>query len=129
MVAELRASAEADPAYPPLLFFYQGSVADGEAFFASPWPAARAVADPDRHFYHGLGLLRGGMKEMFGPATWACGLRAVAKGHFIGRPKGDPWMMPGLFLVDGSRRLLWRHDFAHAGDHPDFRALPARMWA
>ena len=127
MVADLRASAAADPAYPPLLFFFQGSVADGAAFFDTLWPAARAVADPERQFYAGLGLERGGMRAMFGTQTWACGLRAVRKGHFIGRPVGDPWLMPGLFLVDNGGRLLWRHDFAHAGDHPDFRALPALL--
>jgi hypothetical protein len=27
--------------------------------------------------------------------------------------------MPGLFLVSGDT-ILWKHDFRHAGDHPDF---------
>jgi hypothetical protein len=27
--------------------------------------------------------------------------------------------MPGLFLVRGER-VLWQHDFKHAGDHPDW---------
>jgi hypothetical protein len=31
--------------------------------------------------------------------------------------------MPGLFWV-AADRVLWRHDFAHVGDHPDFEALP-----
>jgi hypothetical protein len=62
---------------------------------------------------------------MFGAATWTAGLRALRKGHFIGRPVGDPWMMPGMFLVaDGA--ILWSHDFEHAGDHPDFDTIAER---
>lgn len=63
------------------------------------------------------------MKEMFGPEVWACGVRATLKGSFIGRPVGDPWTMPGLFLVQGDK-ILWRRDFRHAGDHPDWSAIP-----
>ena len=62
------------------------------------------------------------MKEMFGPEVWACGVRAARKGHFIGAPVGDPWIMPGLFLVQ-EEHILWQHDYRHAGDHPDFAGV------
>lgn len=75
-----------------------------------------------RTFYDAFDIQRGGMKEMFGADVWACGVRAVTKGHFIGKAKGDPWIMPGLFLVNGAQ-ILWQHDFKHAGDHPDFAAI------
>ncbi len=60
---------------------------------------------------------------MFGSGVWACGARAASKGHMIGAPVGDPWIMPGLFFVDNGQ-ILWQHDFAHAGDHPDWETLP-----
>ena len=123
MIADLRQVAGRDESYPPILFFYQGGREDGAAFFRKLWPEATAVADLPRNFYDAFDIQRGGMKEMFGREVWACGVRAARKGHLIGKPKGDPWVMPGLFLVQGAQ-ILWQHDFAHAGDHPDFAALP-----
>ena len=64
--------------------------------------------------------------QLLGPSVMACSLRAAAKGHFVGAPVGDVRQMPGLFYVKGDR-VLWQHDFAHAGDHPDFESLPAQL--
>ena len=47
----------------------------------------------------------------------------MKKGHGIGKPVGDPWIMPGLFLTRADGQILWRHRFEHAGDHPDFANL------
>ena len=96
---------------------------DGAAFFRRLWPEARAIADLPRYFYDAFRIERGGMKEMFGPDVWACGVRATLKGSFIGRPVGDPWIMPGLFLVRNDQ-ILWQRDFRHAGDHPDWATIP-----
>lgn len=84
------------------------------------------MSDPDGAFYRGFGLGRASLGQLFGPSVVACSLRAAAKGHGIGRPVGDPLQMPGLFSVAGDR-ILWKHDFAHAGDHPDFENLPALL--
>lgn len=70
-----------------------------------------------------MGLRRANFGQLFGPSAVACSLRAAAKGHGVGRIVGDALQMPGLFYVAGER-VLWRHDFAHAGDHPDFERLP-----
>lgn len=118
-----RATAD-DPLYPPVLFFFQGSLDDGAAFFERLWPEARAVSDTPLTFYTALGVERGGWSQMFGPAVIACGARATLKGHTVGRAIGDPWIMPGLFLVERDGRVLWSHDFAHAGDHPDWARVP-----
>lgn len=120
---DLRQTVERTPDYPAVLFFYQGSIAEGTAFFERLWPEARAVSDTPKYFYNALGLKRGGMRQMFGPDVIACGVRAGAKGHTVGAPVGDPWQMPGLFLVKGDS-ILWQHDFSHAGDHPDWAKIP-----
>jgi hypothetical protein len=60
---------------------------------------------------------------MFGPGVWLAGARAALKGNTVGKPVGDPWTMPGLFLLKGDA-ILWRHTFRHAGDHPDFARIP-----
>jgi hypothetical protein len=125
LVADMRRAA-ADPDYPPMLppmlFVYQGTPAAGEAFFADLWPEAKAVAAPNQQLYHAFGLARGNVSQMFGAKVWACGVRAALKGHFIGKPVGDPWLMPGVFVVHGEQ-VLWRHDFVHAGDHPNIPKL------
>jgi hypothetical protein len=99
---------------------------EGAAFFSSRWKEARAVSDPEKVFYKGFGLQRGSPLEILGPSVVACSLRAAAKGHGLGVPVGDPLQMPGLFYV-ADDRILWQHDFAHAGDHPDFEKLPERL--
>lgn len=96
---------------------HQGSVADGERLLASRWPDAIAISDPERELYAAFGLARGSLGRLMGPATWAAGLRALGKGHFVGMPVGDPLMMPGLFLVAGDS-VLWEHEFQHSGDQP-----------
>ncbi|MEM7802803.1 MAG: AhpC/TSA family protein [Chloroflexota bacterium] len=120
-------NASTQAGYPELIFFFQGDNEQGEAFFRKLWPEARAVSDMPRKFYNAFGIERGGMKEMFGGGVWACGARAAAKGHTIGAPVGDPWVMPGLFLINEDGQIQWQHDFAHAGDHPDWKTLPQQI--
>jgi hypothetical protein len=123
-VEDLRTLSESDSEYPPILFFYQGTPEDGEAFFRRHWAGARAVADAPKRFYIGFGLERGSFNQILGPEVMACGLRAARKGHVVGIPHGDIWMMPGLFLVSGER-VVWEYLPRHAGDHPDFTRIPA----
>jgi hypothetical protein len=81
------------------------------------------VADAPRRLYAAFGIGQGGKRQMFGPGVWLAGARAALKGHTSGKAVGDPWTMPGLFLVKDDA-ILWRHMFRHAGDHPDFARIP-----
>lgn len=105
-----------------MILFYQGTPEEGEAFFRSTWPQARAIADNAKTYYHAFGLERGNLKQMFGPEVLACGVRAAQKGHMVGKPTGDPWQMPGMFLMQGAA-VVWQHDFRHAGDQPDLEDI------
>jgi hypothetical protein len=118
-IADLRALAETDEGFPPVLLFFQGSPTEGRAMLRSYWPSARAVADPDGELYRGFGIGRGGPLKMFGPAVWAAKGRAETKGHSNGPRSGDIWRMPGAFLSRGSE-IVWAHEYAHAADHPDY---------
>lgn len=104
-----------------------GTPEEGRRFFDGLWPEARAVSDPEKRLYAAFGLARGGAKALFGPGVWLSGLRSARKGHGIGRPVGDPFMMPGAFVLDPGGRVLWEHRYDHAGDHPDFASLPAEI--
>jgi hypothetical protein len=122
-VRDLRRAAEADSNYPPILFVYQATVEQGTSFFERGWPAARAIADPDRQLYEAFGIERGNSEQFANIGVIACGIRATLKGNFNGRLQGDPRLMPGLFLV-AYDAILWQHDYRNLGDHPDFAALP-----
>jgi hypothetical protein len=122
-IADLREAAEADPDFPHVLFFFQGTATEGRAFLRRYWPGARAVADPDLAFYDRFGVPRAGFLEALGPSVLRARNRARAKGHTNGARSGDIWRMPGVFAVDGAR-ILWSHEARHAADHPDFAAIP-----
>jgi len=81
------------------------------------------VADAPRRLYAAFGIGQGGKRQMFGLGVWLAGTRAALKGHAAGKAVGDPWTMPGLFLVKGDA-ILWCHAFRHAGDHPNFALIP-----
>ena len=122
-VADLREAASA-PGFPPVLFFFQGVPIEGRAFLRRYWPGARAVSDPELFFYEAFGLQRGSLLQLFGPAVFRAGRRARGKGHENGSRSGDIFRMPGAFLVE-RERVVWQHQYRHAGDHPDFRSLTA----
>ncbi len=126
MVRDLRKISQEHPGYPPVLFVFQGSVADGKTFFDEFWPEARAIADLPKKFYSGMGLRRATFTQIFGVQVWTCGFRAMSKGNFVGKVIGDPWIMPGAFLVQGDQ-VLWCHRFAHQGDHPDWAKIPEQI--
>jgi hypothetical protein len=126
MVRDLRQLAERQAGYPPVLFVYHGTREDGRTFFNQLWPDARAIADEPKKFYTALGLRKATFGEMFGIQVWTCRLRAVAKGNFVGKAVGDPWLMPGVFLVHGAD-VLWCHAFRHQGDHPDWSTIPQHV--
>jgi len=126
MVGDLRAVAEANPAYPRVLFVNHGQLDFAEPFFANVWPQARCIVDTDRSLYVTFGVERMGALEALNPGLIACGMRAASKGYMQTSSKGDPRQMPGLFYMQGGK-VLWQHDFKHAGDHPDWKALPQRL--
>ncbi len=123
-IADLRAASESVSDFPPVLFFFQGSPREGRAFLRHYWRDARAVADEPLAFYEAFDVSRGSFMQMMGPGVIRSKRRANRKGHFNGERNGDLWRMPGLLIVR-ENQVLWRHDFQHAADHPDFERLPA----
>ena len=105
-----------------MLLFHSASVEEGDAFFSRAWPEARVVADPDQRVYAGFGLRDGSWWQLLGPRVWLAALRAVAKRHFVGRPRGNVRSMPWVFLVRRDE-VIWQHGPRHAGDHPDHEVI------
>lgn len=126
MVKDVRIAADRADAgrgeqrYPRVVFVHQGTLEQGARFFGRYWPGATAISDPRRRIYDGLGAQRGSLGQVLGPRACACALRAVMKGHAAGRKVGHWRIMPAALLVSPDGRVLHRHPFRHAGDHPRF---------
>lgn len=119
MVADLRQVASKQAPGSSILFFYQATVVEGREFFAEHWPSAQAIADGSLKFYRAFGIPKSSLGQMIDPALWRQGMKSLSKGHLPGLPQGDVMQMPGLLLAR-RERIVWRHDFEHAGDHPKF---------
>ncbi len=76
------------------------------------------LSDPARTSYRAFGLRRGSLNEVVGPASVLSGLRAAAKGHFVGRPVNDVYQLGGLFLISTDGRIRYARYPRHSGDNP-----------
>lgn len=106
-----------------MLFFFRGDLVPAERFFARWWPEARAIADPTGALYDAFGITNGNFRTLFGPAVFAAFFRALRTGARVGRASANPTREAGCFVV-ARDAILWRHPFAHVGDHPDFPRIP-----
>lgn len=80
------------------------------------------VTDPGRTLYKGLGLTSGSLWQLIGPRVLLSWLRATLAGHLPGKVKGNPFQLPGAFLLhQGS--VFKAHAYRNAGDRPDYVAL------
>lgn len=81
------------------------------------------IADPQGRLFDALGLSRGSLWQVAGPAAWWHGTKAVLGGHLPGRPRGDVFRLPGAFLIrDGKvERRLTESGVSHA--QPEYSEL------
>lgn len=123
MVADLRQHASEDGEGARILFFFQGTVPEGREFFAEHWSSARAIADRPLRFYQGFGVPKGSLAQIYGSQVWRRGMQTFSRGNRPGLVQGNVRQMPGFMWVREGR-ILWRHDFEHAGDNPGLSNLP-----
>ncbi len=76
------------------------------------------LSDPDKAAYRAFGLSRGTASELLSAHVMARGLQSVLHGHLAGLPKGDPFQMPGTFIVDQSGIVRYAHRHKDASDNP-----------
>ncbi len=93
------------------------------AFCAERAPGVNCFADPEAASYRRYGLMRGNAQQLFGPAVWLKGAQVTVDGTFdglpIGKLVGDPFQMPGVFVIDTDGRVRMAYYSKHAGDYPD----------
>lgn len=100
-----------------IVFVGMGDVEQTAAFrqaMRSPHPF---ISDPDRVLYQAFGLGQGTGKQMFNARTFARGFGATLRGHWVGVPVGDPWQMPGVFLIEPDGHVSWEYRSVDASDN------------
>jgi peroxiredoxin len=80
------------------------------------------VSDPELSLYRGLGLRRGRLWQLLGPRVLWQGLKSTLAGHLPGRVKGDPFQLPGAFLLHHGQ-VIKGHAYRDASDRPDYVSL------
>jgi peroxiredoxin len=104
-----------------------GRPEETERFCAERAPGVNCYCDADVAAYKRYGLTRASPTQLFGPAVWLKGAQLTAEGSFdglpIGVPVGDPFQMPGVFVIDTSGRIVMAYYSKHAGDYPDHDLL------
>jgi hypothetical protein len=58
------------------------------------------IMDPTRTLVRALGLRRGTAMQLFGPKVFLRGAVAFLRGHGLGALQGDPFQMPGAFVIE-----------------------------
>lgn len=82
------------------------------------------VSDPERRLYRAFELRRGSLAQLFSLRVTVRGIAGLFRGHGVGRPIGDGFQMPGVFIVrDGAIVGGYRH--ALASDRPNYAGLAA----
>jgi hypothetical protein len=100
-----------------------GKPDETEQFCAERAPGVNCYSDPEITSYKQFGLARATPTQLFGPAVWLKGAQVSTDGSFdgvpIGKPVGDMFQMPGVFVIDTTCRVVYAYYSRHAGDYPD----------
>ena len=84
------------------------------------------LSDPDQAAYRAFHVPRGGLLDVAGPSMWAAGARAIfARG--AGQIIGDPYQLPGSFVIDRSGRIALAHYSRTSADLPENAELLAAL--
>ncbi len=119
-IADIRRARDEEPGFADVVFLTQSLAEHAARIFSGLWPGVPVICDAEPVLSRGFGLRRGGLGQLLGPSVWAAGIRALSKGHFVGRPVGDLRLLPGLFLVV-NQVVVWEHHFRNSGDQPRLR--------
>ncbi len=83
--------------------------------FKVPFPM---ICDPERRLYDIYGLKKMGTLDFLSPSLALKSLSAVAQGNMAGMPEGDVKQLAGVFIIDNSGHVRFRHLSADPADFP-----------
>ncbi len=86
----------------------------------------RHISDPHQRLYGHFGLGKVSFKALFGIRNWYRAFVAgLVKGHLVGKPAGDPFQMPGIFVYH-KRQILNTFDYKYVSDLPEMPLIAAQ---
>jgi len=92
--------------------------------FAIPF---EMVCDPERKIYDAYGLKRMGVLGFLSPSLALKSLSAVAKGNLVGIPEGDVKQLAGVFIIDMTGHVNFRHLSADPADFASAESVLAAL--
>ena len=100
-----------------------GTAEQAEKFKAEFSLSFPIICDPKKELYRQFGLGRGGVSSLASPAVLLRGMRALSRGYTPGIPQGDVMQMPGVFLINTERNIIYSYYSKDASDHPSIDEL------
>jgi len=76
------------------------------------------IADPERELFQVFGLKQGSTGSLLSGRMFLRGVKAMAKGHGIGVPRGDVRQLPGVVIIDADANIVFSHHADDPSDHP-----------
>jgi peroxiredoxin len=86
----------------------------------------RCLADADGQAHRAYGLARGSLAAVAGPAIWRRAWRALWR-YGGGRVTGDPYRLPGAFVIDTAGIVRLAHRSTTSADWPAVDELTAAL--
>lgn len=107
-----------------MVIVHQGAPEEGKAFLRQFRGTEEfiPVADPERKLFRAMGLPQARFGQVLGPRVWVRGIDAIAHGHRVGKPMGDPLQLAAAFLIHKGA-VASGVPARDVADVPDYRAL------
>jgi peroxiredoxin len=82
------------------------------------------LSDPQQAAYRAYHVPRGGLLSVAGPSMWAAGAQSFLK-RGVGPIIGDPYQLPGSFVIDRAGKVAYAHYGRTSADVPGNQELIA----
>jgi len=101
-----------------VLLVGMGTMEESEEFRKEMKIQFPLVCDEERNLYKIFSLKRASLLNMASPALIFKGLKTMAEGYKLMKPKHDAMQLPGVFIIDTSGIIRWSHYANDAADNP-----------
>ncbi len=112
----------------PILFVSQGTRKFNDVFWEKRYPEAKVIIDTNLAIAKSFELREGSLAQVFNPKSMLCYLKAMGNGNLPLGPKGNIYMLPGIFVYVGGSKV-YSHIAETASDLPDFEDLVKKYLA
>lgn len=76
------------------------------------------VCDPNLVLFKAYKLKRMGLLQLASPSLMVKGVKAMSQGYRMGKPQGDIYQLPGVFIIDTKGLIRLSHYGKDPADHP-----------